>query len=64
MPLMDGHSLVRYLKQNPATAKVAIIVVTSETDQAKLDELAKLGVTVCDKNFPPEVVRGILDQLP
>jgi serine/threonine protein kinase len=64
MPLMDGHSLVIYLKQNPTTAKVAIIVVTSETDQAKLAELAKLGVMVCDKNFPPEVVRGILDQLP
>jgi serine/threonine protein kinase len=64
MPLMDGHSLVKYLKQNPATAKMAIIVVTSETDQAKLDELRNLGVAVCDKNFPPEMVRGILDQLP
>jgi serine/threonine protein kinase len=64
MPLMDGHSLVKYVKQNPATAKTAIIVVTSESDQAKLDSLRNLGVTVCDKNFPPEVVRGILDQLP
>ncbi len=37
MPLMDGHSLIKYLKQDPATAKIAIIVVADpEIDQAKL----------------------------
>jgi two-component system chemotaxis response regulator CheY len=63
MPLMDGRSLVGYLRQNSATAKTEIIMVTTETDPAKLDAVRKLGVSVCDKNFPPEMVREILDRI-
>ena len=32
MPLMDGRALVSYLKQNPATAAIPIMMVTTETD--------------------------------
>ena len=64
MPLMDGRGLVGYLKQNPATASVPIIMVTTETDPAKLEAVRLLGVTaVCEKSFPPEVVRKTLDEL-
>jgi serine/threonine protein kinase/DNA-binding response OmpR family regulator len=62
MPYMDGAGLVGYLRQNPATAKVPIIMVTTEQDPAKLDAIRRLGVTVCDKSFNPAVVRPILDQ--
>jgi two-component system chemotaxis response regulator CheY len=64
MPFMDGHGLVGYLKQNPATAKVPVIMVTTEGDPAKLEAVRRLGVAaVCDKSFQPEAVRGIIDQL-
>ncbi len=64
MPLMDGRGLVGYLKQNPATASVPIIMVTTETDPAKLEAVRRLGVTaVCEKSFPPEIVRKTLDEL-
>ncbi len=64
MPFMDGGGLVGYLKQNPATAALPIIMVTTETDPAKLNAVRKLGVAaICDKSFPPEVVGGVLDQL-
>jgi serine/threonine protein kinase/DNA-binding NarL/FixJ family response regulator len=64
MPLMDGRGLVGYLKQNPATAPVPILMVTTETDPAKLEEVRRLGVAaVCDKSFPPEVAEKIIDQL-
>jgi serine/threonine protein kinase len=64
MPLMDGRGLVGYLKQNPATASVPIIMVTTETDPAKLEAVRLLGVTaVCEKSFPPEIVRKTLDEL-
>jgi serine/threonine protein kinase/DNA-binding response OmpR family regulator len=62
MPYMDGRGLVSYLKQNPATASVPIIMVTSETDPSKLEPVRQLGVTVCDKSFQRDVVRKILDQ--
>jgi two-component system chemotaxis response regulator CheY len=63
MPFMDGRGLVGYVKQNPATASVPIIMVTTETDPAKLEAVRQLGVTVCDKAFRPDVVRGIIEQV-
>jgi serine/threonine protein kinase len=63
MPLMDGGGLVAYLKQNPATAAVPIIMVTTETDPAKLDPVRRLGVTICPKSFPVDVARKIIDTL-
>jgi CheY-like chemotaxis protein len=64
MPYMDGRSLVAYLKQNPATAAVPIVMVTTEQDPAKLEAVRRLGVAaVCDKSFPAETVQSILDRL-
>jgi serine/threonine protein kinase/DNA-binding response OmpR family regulator len=64
MPLMDGRGLIGYLKQNPATASVPIILVTTEQDQAKLAAVRELGVTaICDKSFPAAYVARIIDQL-
>jgi two-component system chemotaxis response regulator CheY len=64
MPLMDGRGLVGYLKQNPATASIPIIMVTTEEDPGKLDAVRQLGVAaVCSKSFPPEVAQKIIDQL-
>ncbi len=64
MPLMDGPGLVGYLKQNPLTASVPIIMVTTETDPTKLETVRRLGVAaVCDKSFPAAIVRTIIDEL-
>jgi serine/threonine protein kinase len=64
MPHMDGRGLVGYLKQNPSTAAIPIIMVTSEDDPGKLEAVRRLGVAaVCDKSFPPEVVRKVLAQM-
>ncbi|HEY7426516.1 MAG TPA: response regulator [Gemmataceae bacterium] len=64
MPFLDGRGLVGYLKQNPATASIPIILVTTEPDPGKLEAMRQLGVTaICDKSLPSEVVRKIIDQL-
>jgi serine/threonine protein kinase len=63
MPFMDGRGLVGYLKQNPATATVPIIMVTTETDPTKLEAVRQLGAVVCDKSFPADVVRRIIGDL-
>jgi serine/threonine-protein kinase len=63
MPYMDGRGLIGYLKQNPTTASVPIIMVTTETDPSKLEPVRHLGVTICDKSFQRDVVGKILDQL-
>jgi two-component system chemotaxis response regulator CheY len=64
IPYMDGRGLVGYLKQNPSTSSVPIVMVTTEQDPAKLEAVRQLGVAaVCDKSFPPEIVGKIIDQL-
>jgi serine/threonine protein kinase/DNA-binding NarL/FixJ family response regulator len=64
MPLMDGHALVSYLKQNPATASMPIVMVTTETEPAVLDPVRALGVAaVFEKNFPVETVKALMDRL-
>jgi serine/threonine protein kinase len=64
MPLMDGRALVSYLKQNPPTANIPIIMVTTETDPKILDPVRKLGVVaIIEKAFPTSVVVPLLDSL-
>lgn len=64
MPYLDGHGLVGYLRQNPSSASIPIVMVTTEQDPGKLEAVRQLGVTaICDKSFPTDVVRNILDRL-
>jgi serine/threonine protein kinase/FixJ family two-component response regulator len=64
MPFMDGNGLVGYLRHNPATAAIPVIMVTTEQDPAKLDAIEKLGVSaICDKAFPVEAVSDLLEQM-
>lgn len=64
MPLMDGRALVSYLKQNPATAAIPIVMVTTETDPKILDPVRKLGVAaIFEKAFPASAVGPLVDSL-
>ncbi len=64
MPLMDGRALVSYFKQNPRTAPLPIVMVTTETDPRKLDEVRQLGVVaILEKSFARGVVGPLLDKL-
>jgi two-component system chemotaxis response regulator CheY len=64
MPLMDGRALVSYLKQNPATAAIPIVMVTTETEPKVLDPVRQLGViAIVEKSFPASVVGPLLDRL-
>jgi two-component system chemotaxis response regulator CheY len=64
MPLMDGRALVSYLKQNPATVGVPIVMVTTETDPQKLDSVRRLGVlAIVEKSFPANIVGPLLESL-
>ncbi|MFO0869727.1 MAG: serine/threonine-protein kinase [Pirellulales bacterium] len=64
MPLMDGRALVSYLKQNPATSSIPILMFTSETDPRILEPVRRLGVVaILEKSFPAHVVGPLLDSL-
>jgi serine/threonine protein kinase/DNA-binding response OmpR family regulator len=64
MPYMDGLGFLAYLKQNPSTASIPVVMVTTETDASKLAAVRTLGAAaVCEKSFPADVVRNIIDDL-
>lgn len=64
MPLMDGRALVSYLKQHRATSAIPIVMTTTESDEAKLAEVRRLGVVaIVEKGFSPDVVEPLLRTL-
>jgi serine/threonine protein kinase len=64
MPRLDGRGLIDFIRHRGTNPSLPVIVVTSETDPARLAAVRRLGVSaICDKSFKPEVVRGILERL-
>jgi serine/threonine protein kinase/DNA-binding response OmpR family regulator len=64
MPRLDGLGLLDFIRHSSATPAVPVILVTTETDPAKLEAMRRLGVAaICDKAFRPETVRGVLKRL-
>ncbi len=65
MPEMDGRELSEYIRFNPATTHIPIIMVTSESSEsAHMSNIQQTGVNaLCDKPFEAEEVRGILARL-
>jgi serine/threonine protein kinase len=63
MPRLDGSGLIDFIRNHSSTPSVPVILVTTETDPAKLDAVRRLGVSaICDKSFPLEVIHKILQQ--
>jgi serine/threonine protein kinase len=61
MPHLDGRGLIEFIRNHSSTPDVPVILVTTETDPAKLEAVRRLGVAaICEKSFPLEVIRQIL----
>lgn len=65
MPEMDGRELSEFIRYNPATTHIPIIMVTSESsDSAHMTNIQQTGVNaLCDKPFESDQVRAILASL-
>jgi two-component system chemotaxis response regulator CheY len=65
MPEMDGRELSEFIRYNPATTHIPIIMVTSESaDSAKLANIQQTGVNaLCDKPFESDEVKAMLIRL-
>jgi two-component system chemotaxis response regulator CheY len=67
MPVLDGVSMVRQMREAPETAAVPVIVVSTEGAAARVEELRGMGVVAyLRKPFTPEqlrdCVRGVTDE--
>jgi two-component system chemotaxis response regulator CheY len=64
MPRLDGRGLIEFIRRRSSRPAVPVIMVTAETDPARLEAVRQLGVAaICDKSFKPESVRGVLQRL-
>ncbi|MFC3093334.1 response regulator [Alteromonas sediminis] len=65
MPEMDGRELSEFIRFNPETTHIPIIMVTSESaDSAHMTNIQQTGVNaLCDKPFEPTEVRTMLAAL-
>ena len=65
MPEMDGRELSEFIRFNPETTHIPIIMVTSESaDSAHMANIQQTGVNaLCDKPFEPNEVSQMLSAL-
>jgi two-component system chemotaxis response regulator CheY len=65
MPEMDGRELSEFIRFNPETTHIPIIMVTSESQSSThMTNIQQTGVNaLCDKPFESDEVRGLLARL-
>lgn len=63
MPRLDGRGVIDFIRSHCPTGSLPVVLVTTETDPAKLEAVRRLGVAaICDKSFPLEVIRKVLQR--
>jgi two-component system chemotaxis response regulator CheY len=64
MPKMSGVELVRRMAEDRLTADVPVVMVSSDRNQAQIEELKRLGVRgYVIKPFQPEVLGRTVQQV-
>lgn len=64
MPVMDGATLLRWLKGSPKLNHIPVIVITSVDNPAKRDELKELGAfEVLSKPIAPAKLMPVINQV-
>ncbi len=61
MPEMDGEQLVQFVRTEIGNTFIPILMVTSEENKARLNNVQQAGVSgICDKPFTPNTVKEML----
>jgi len=64
MPVMDGATLLRWMKSSPKLTLIPVVVVTSADSPANRDELLKLGAAhVLSKPIAPSKLMPVVHEL-
>ncbi len=64
MPAMGGAELIGRIKADEAHRHLAIVVISAEPSEQRLDALRNQGVSVClRKPFTAEAVRTVIQQV-
>lgn len=63
MPHMNGEEMIQRTKQNPATANIPILVVSTESSETRIDRIRSHGADFLHKPFTPEILRPAVREL-
>ncbi len=62
MPVMDGEEMIKRLRENPETADLPVIIVSTEGSETRIGGLVQKGVGFVHKPFTPESLRGVIQK--
>jgi two-component system, chemotaxis family, chemotaxis protein CheY len=57
MPLLNGEEMIDRIRQNPSIADLPVVVVSTESNAARIESLRKKGAEFVHKPFTPEDLR-------
>ncbi len=60
MPVMNGEEMIDRVRQNPKTANLPIIVVSTESSETRIEMVHRKGAGFIHKPFNPESIREIV----
>lgn len=64
MPVMDGLTLLRHLRDDEMYRKIPVVLVTTEANQDAIGEAVRLGIKAhVKKPFQPESIRQVLQRI-
>jgi two-component system chemotaxis response regulator CheY len=57
MPVMDGEEFLNRVRNDPASAHLPIVIVSTEGSETRIERLKNLGAEFVHKPFSPERLR-------
>ena len=63
MPVMNGEEMIDCVRENPATADLPIIVVSTESSETRIESFAEKGVRFIHKPFEPQTFRTMVREM-
>lgn len=63
MPVMDGEEMIDRVRKNPETADLAVVVVSTESSETRINLLERKGAKFVHKPFTPESLRKTIVQM-
>jgi two-component system, chemotaxis family, chemotaxis protein CheY len=60
MPVMDGEEMLTRIRANDQYKNLPVIIVSSESDPARIEKMMELGATFIHKPFTPEVLKEVI----
>jgi two-component system chemotaxis response regulator CheY len=63
MPIMDGEEMLCRIRENPETDDLAVVVVSTESSETRIQALRSKGARFVHKPFTPESIRDTIVDL-